>query len=71
MELGVEKELNITKEDIGGQISIKKYNNACKNAVIRYTDVWNELTKKIGFWVDMDNPYITYKTKYIESVWWL
>ena len=71
VELGVEKELNITKEDIGGQISIKKYNNACKNAVMRYTDVWNELTKKIGFWVDMDNPYITYKTKYIESVWWL
>ena len=71
VELGVEKELNITKEDIGGKISIEKYNNACKKAVMRYTDVWNELTKKIGFWVDMDNPYITYKTKYIESVWWL
>ena len=71
VELGVEKELNITKEDIGGEISIEKYNNACKKAVMRYTDVWNELTKKIGFWVDMDNPYITYKTKYIESVWWL
>ena len=71
VELGVEKELNITKEDIGKKISIKKYNNACKEAVMRYTDVWNELTKKIGFWVDMDNPYITYKTKYIESVWWL
>ena len=71
VELGVEKELKITKEDIGGKISIKKYNNACREAVMRYTDVWNELTKKIGFWVDMDNPYITYKTKYIESVWWL
>ena len=71
VELGVEKELNITKEDIGKKLSIEKYNNACKEAVMRYTDVWNELTKKIGFWVDMDNPYITYKTKYIESVWWL
>ncbi len=71
VELGVEKELNITKEDIGKKISIEKYNNACREAVMRYTDVWNELTKKIGFWVDMDNPYITYKTKYIESVWWL
>ena len=71
VELGVEKELNITKEDIGKKLSIEKYNNACREAVMRYTDVWNELTKKIGFWVDMDNPYITYKTKYIESVWWL
>ena len=71
VELGVEKELNITKEDIGGKISIEKYNSTCKSAVMRYTDVWNELTKKIGFWVDMNNPYITYKTKYIESVWWL
>ena len=71
VELGVEKELNITKEDIGEKLSIEKYNNACREAVMRYTDVWNELTKKIGFWVDMDNPYITYKTKYIESVWWL
>ena len=71
VELGVEKELNITKEDIGEKISIEKYNSTCKSAVMRYTDVWNELTKKIGFWVDMNNPYITYKTKYIESVWWL
>ncbi len=71
VELGVEKELNITKEDIGKKLSIEKYNNACREAVMRYTDVWNELTKKIGFWVDMDNPYVTYKTKYIESVWWL
>ena len=59
VELGVEKELNITKEDIGDKISVEKYNSTCKNAVMRYTDVWNELTKKIGFWVDMDNPYIT------------
>ena len=71
VELGVEKELNITKEDIGDKISIEKYNNTCKDAVMRYTDVWNDLTKKIGFWVDMDNPYVTYKTKYIETVWWL
>ena len=71
VELGVEKELNITKEDIGKKISIEKYNSACREAVMRYTDVWNELTKKIGFWIDMDNPYVTYKTKYIESVWWL
>ena len=71
VELGVEKELGITKEDIGDKISIEKYNSACKDAVMRYTDKWNDLTKKIGFWVDMDNPYITYKTKYIESVWWL
>ena len=56
VELGVEKELNITKEDIGKKLSIEKYNNACREAVMRYTDVWNELTKKIGFWVDMDNP---------------
>ena len=71
VELGVEKELKIKKEDIGKRISVEKYNYACKEAVMRYTDVWNDLTKKIGFWVDMDNPYITYETKYIESVWWL
>ncbi|WP_081210269.1 isoleucine--tRNA ligase [Salegentibacter sediminis] len=71
VELGVEKELGITKEDIGTKISIEKYNEACKNAVMRYTDVWNELTEKIGYWVDMENPYITYKSKYMETVWWL
>ena len=71
VELGVEKELNISKEDIGNKISIKEYNQACKKAVMKYTDVWNNLTKRIGYWVDMDNPYITYKSKYIESVWWL
>ncbi|WP_422106939.1 isoleucine--tRNA ligase [Winogradskyella sp.] len=71
IELGVEKELGITKEDIGTKISIEDYNEACKKAVMRYTDIWNDLTKKMGYWVDMDNPYITYKSKYMESVWWL
>ena len=71
IELGVEKELGITKEDIGTKISVKKYNEACKNAVMRYTDVWNDLTKKMGYWVDMTDPYITYKSKYMETVWWL
>ncbi|HET8837469.1 MAG TPA: isoleucine--tRNA ligase [Flavobacteriaceae bacterium] len=71
VELGVEKELGITKEDIGTKISVEEYNEACKNAVMRYTDVWNDLTEKIGYWVDMDDPYITYKSKYMESVWWL
>ena len=71
VELGVERELNISKEDIGKKISVKKYNAACKKAVMRYTDVWNHLTWQIGFWVDMERPYITYKSKYIESVWWL
>ena len=71
IELGVEKELGITKEDIGKKISIEEYNEACKKAVMRYTDVWNQLTAKMGYWVDMRNPYITYKTKYMESVWWL
>lgn len=71
VELGVEKELGITKEDIGKTISISEYNNACKEAVMRYTDVWNDLTKKMGYWVDMDDPYITYTAKYMESVWWL
>ena len=71
IELGVEKELNISKEDIGSKISIRDYNEACKKAVMKYTDVWNNLTERIGYWVDMENPYITYKSKYIESVWWL
>ena len=52
------------------KISIEEYNDACKKAVMKYTDIWNELTERIGYWVDMDNPYITYKAKYIESVWW-
>ena len=71
VELGVEKELGITKEDIGTKISVEEYNIACKKAVMRYTDIWNDLTQKMGYWVDMDEPYITYKSKYMESVWWL
>jgi len=71
IELGVEKELGITKEDIGVKISVEAYNEACKKAVMRYTDVWNEMTERIGYWVDMDDPYVTYKSKYMESVWWL
>ena len=71
IELGVEKELGITKEDIGKTISVEDYNAACKKAVMRYTHVWNDLTKKMGYWVDMDDPYITYEPKYMESVWWL
>ncbi len=71
VELGVEKELGITKEDIGTKISVSEYNEACKNAVMRYTDVWNNLTEQMGYWVDMEDPYITYKPKYMETVWWL
>ncbi len=71
VELGVEKELGITKDAIGKSISVEEYNEACKNAVMRYTDVWNQLTQKMGYWVDMENPYVTYESKYIESVWWL
>ena len=71
VELGVEKELGITKEDIGKTISVDEYNQACKNAVMRYTDIWNDLTTKMGYWVDKEDPYITYETKYMESVWWL
>ena len=71
IELGVEKELGITKEDIGQKISVEDYNAACRKAVMKYTDVWNDLTQKMGYWVDMENPYITYEPKYMESVWWL
>ncbi len=71
VELGVEKELGITKEDIGTKITVEEYNEACKKAVMRYTDIWNDLTEKMGYWVDMDDPYITYKSKYMETVWWL
>jgi isoleucyl-tRNA synthetase len=71
VELGVEKELGITKEDIGSKITVEEYNEACKKAVMRYTDIWNDLTHKMGYWVDMNDPYITYKSKYMESVWWL
>ncbi|TNF47786.1 MAG: isoleucine--tRNA ligase [Bacteroidetes bacterium] len=71
VELGVEKELGISKEDIGTKISVDEYNKACREAVMRYTDIWNDLTMKMGYWVDMDDPYITYEPKYMESVWWL
>ena len=71
VELGVEKELGITKDDIGKKISVADYNKACKEAVMRYTNIWNDLTEKIGYWVDLDDPYITYKPKYMETVWWL
>ncbi len=71
VELGVEKALGITKEDIGKKISINEYNEACKKSVLKYTDVWEKLTKEMGYWVDMNDPYITYKSKYMETVWWL
>ncbi|WP_369769658.1 isoleucine--tRNA ligase [Flavobacterium sp. WC2416] len=71
VELGTEKELGITKEDIGKKISIEEYNEACKKTVMRYTDVWNDLTEKMGYWVDMEDPYVTYKPKYMETVWWI
>ena len=71
IELGVEKELGITKEDIGQKISVEDYNAACRTAVMRYTGIWNDLTEKMGYWVDMKDPYITYEPKYMESVWWL
>jgi len=71
VELGVEKALGITKEDIGKKISIDEYNEACKKSVLKYTDVWERLTEEMGYWVDMNDPYITYKPKYMETVWWL
>jgi isoleucyl-tRNA synthetase len=71
VELKVEKELGITKEDIGVKISVEDYNKACRESVMRFTDEWNKLTLKMGYWVNMDDPYITYESKYMESVWWL
>ena len=71
VELGVENSLGISKEDIGKKISVEEYNDACKKAVMKYTNIWNDLTKKMGYWVDVDDPYITYSSKYMESVWWL
>ena len=70
IELGVEKELGITKEDIGKKISIAEYNQKCREAVLRYKDKWDELTRKIGYWVDLDDPYITFTNEYIETLWW-
>ncbi|MDN5288537.1 MAG: isoleucine-tRNA ligase [Mucilaginibacter sp.] len=71
IELAVEKALGITKDDIGKKISVKEYNDACRKEVMRYTDVWNDLTEKMGYWVDLNDPYITYKNEYIESLWWI
>lgn len=71
IELQVEKKLGITKEDIGKKISIEEYNKACREDVLKFKDVWDELTEKIGYWVDLSNPYVTYENEYIETVWWL
>src|SRR5437764_2624442 len=71
VELGVEKELGITKEDIGKKISVAEYNAKCREAVLRYKYKWDELTRKMGYWVDLEHPYITFDNKYIETLWWL
>lgn len=71
VELGVEKKLGITKEDIGTKISIEEYNDTCRRAVMEFTDVWEKLTRQMGYWVNMDDPYITYDNKYIETLWWM
>ena len=71
VELGVEKKLGITKEDIGRKISIEEYNRTCREAVMEFTDAWRDLTRKMGYWVNMDDPYITYDNKYIETLWYL
>lgn len=71
VELGVEKALGITKEDIGKKISVEEYNAACRKDVMKYTKEWEDLTHKMGYWVDMKNPYITYDNRYIETLWWL
>ncbi|MGY3055004.1 isoleucyl-tRNA synthetase [Pedobacter sp. UYEF25] len=71
IELAVEKKLGITKEDIGKKISVDAYNKACREEVMKYTDVWNDLTEKMGYWVDLENPYVTYQNNYIETLWWI
>ncbi len=71
IELAVEKKLGITKDDIGKTITVEAYNEACRTEVMRYTDVWNDLTEKMGYWVDLNDPYITYENKYIETLWWI
>jgi isoleucyl-tRNA synthetase len=71
IELGVEKELGISKEDIGTKISVEEYNQKCREAVLRYKDKWDDITRKMGYWVDLDDPYITFKNEYIETLWWL
>ncbi len=71
IELGVEKELGITKEDIGKKISVEEYNQKCREAVLRYKDKWDDITRKMGYWVDLNDPYITFKNEYIETLWWI
>lgn len=71
IELAVEKKLGITKVDIGTKITVEAYNAACREEVMRYTDIWNDLTEKMGYWVDLEKPYITYENEYIESLWWI
>ena len=71
VELGVEKSLGITKEDIGKSISVEEYNAACRRDVMKFTKEWEDLTHKMGYWVDMEHPYITYDNRYIETLWWL
>ncbi len=70
VELGVEKELGITKEDIGKKISVEEYNRKCREAVLRYKDLWDDLTRKMGYWVDLNDPYVTFNNEYIETLWW-
>lgn len=71
VELGVEKELGITKEDIGKKISVEEYNQKCREAVLRYKDKWDDLTRKMGYWVDLSDPYVTFQNSYIETLWWI
>ena len=71
VELGVEKSMGITKEDIGTKISVEEYNRACRIDVMKYTDMWEDLTSRMGYWVNMSNPYVTYDNRYIETLWWL
>ena len=71
VELGVEKELGITKQDVGSKISVADYNDACRKSVLRYTAEWEDLTRRMGYWADMEHPYITYDNSYIETLWWL
>jgi isoleucyl-tRNA synthetase len=71
VELGVEKELGITKEDIGKKITVEDYNKKCREAVLRYKDTWDDLTQRMGYWVDLEHPYITYENQYIETLWWI
>ena len=71
VELGVEKELGITKEDIGKKITVEEYNKKCREAVLRYKKEWDDITNKMGYWVDLNNPYITFENNYIETLWWI